>query len=167
MKETPRKPKKSGKAKAAIEGKTIKKGGKAKAKKSPSKSPAKGKGKAATKARSKSPKKSVTDKRVIQHGEEEPWESEASASRVSRVLPLNDQQRAESLSVAGTSARVDPSGQTLPLTPVETLPRPSERRIRRMKQIDTGMLSHAVRGDTSDSSMSVSELSCGIVNSLG
>ena len=161
---TPRKPKKTSKAKAAVEGKVIKKSGKGKAsKKSPAKSPAKGKGKATAKARSKSPKKSVPEKekRVIQYGAEEPWESEVSASRVSRVLPLNEEQRAESLATAETSTRVDAGGEALPQTPVETLPRPSERRIRRVKQIDHGMLSHARHGDTSDSSMSVSALPCG------
>ena len=163
LKPTPAKPKKSGKSKAATEGKEskAKKGSKSKAvKKSPAKSPAKGKGKAVTgKGRSRSPKKSVPVKQVIAHGVEEPWESEASASRVSRILPLDDQQRATSLAETQVSSRVDEAGQSLPLTPVETLPRPSSRRSRRMKQIDTGMLSHSGHVSGSDSSsLSVSAL---------
>ena len=161
LKATPRKPKKAGKAKAAVEGKVIKKSGKGKAsKKSPSKSPAKGKGKAAVKPRSKSPKKSVPekDKRVIQHGAEEPWESEVSANRVSRILPLNDEQRAAILATMEMSAR-----WTLMVKPCHRF---QSRRFhghrsvesRRMKQIDHGRLSHARHGDSSDSSMSVSAL---------
>ena len=167
LKPAPAKPKKAGKSKAAVEGKEgkPKKSGKAKAtKKSPGKSPAKSpvkrKGKAISgKGRGRSPRKSVPVKQVIAHGVEEPWESEASTSRVSRILPLDDQQRAANLAEAQVSSRVDDAGQSLPQTPVETLPRPSSRKGRRMKQIDTGMLSHAGHVSGSDSSsLSVSSL---------
>ena len=167
LKPTPRKPKKSGKARSGHE---TKKSGKGKA---TSKSPAKGKGKATTtastsagKGKGRSPKKPAHGKQVVTQAALEEWDSEVSTSRVSRILPLNVQARDENLAVVEQSLRVDPTGQSLPQTPLESVPRPSSRRGRRMKQIDPGMISHAGRVSASDDS-SVSRLGIGNCDSLG
>ena len=172
LKRTPGKKKKSSKAQSGHEKK--KSGGKGKASsKSPVKSPAKGKGKAVAstsasvaKGKGRSPKKTPHGKQVITQAVLDEWDSEVSASRVSRILPLDAQARDASLATAGESVRVDATGQSMPQTPLETVPRPSERRIRRMKQVDRGMLAHAERVSASDDS-SVSGLGIDGCDNLG
>ena len=167
LKQTPRKPKKSGKAQSGHEKKKAGKG------KAASKSPAKGKGKAsastsatAVKGKGRSPKKPAHGKQVVTQAALEEWDSEVSTSRVSRILPLNTQARDEDLAAATQSLRVDSTGQFLPQTPVETVPRPSSRRGRRIKQIDRGMMSYAERVSASDDS-SVGRLGIADCDSFG